>query len=353
MNHIILEDCKRLYKENIIDWNKFKDTTILITGAYGMLPSYMVWMFIYLNEYESDFNIKIIALCRNVKKASTCYGIYLHKEYLTLLISDVTIPINIADSIDYIIHAASPASSQYYDTNPVGVISPNVLGTYNTLELAKNKCVKGYLYFSSGEIYGHIEKETIVETDSGYLNPLEVRSCYGESKRLGETFCKAYSHQFGVPVVVVRPSHTYGPTMDLKNDQRVFTEFVNNILKNEDICIKSDGQSERCFCYIYDATLAYFKVLLDGQPGEAYNVANKLGQLSILELAQTLVNLFPEQQLSVYYKKRDKTYLENNYKKQAVLSTDKLEHLNWHPKISIAEGFKRTIQSFGGNYENN
>jgi nucleoside-diphosphate-sugar epimerase len=168
---------ENLFKRSEIDWERFRNKTIFITGAYGMLPAYMVYMFIYLNERHDSFNIKIIACCRNRDKSTKRFKEYTNKQYFQLYINDVCEKLIIDEKIDFIIHAASPASSQYYSTNPVDVLLPNVLGTYNSLELARNNSVEGYLYFSSGEIYGKIEKELIFEDDSGYMNPVDVRSC--------------------------------------------------------------------------------------------------------------------------------------------------------------------------------
>lgn len=346
MNKIIREDCERIYAERGINWQSLNNSTVLITGAYGMLASYMVWFLIFLNEYVDDFKVRILAICRNEQKAVEKFGNYCNAEYFQLIFQDVSSELVIDENVDYIIHAASFASSQYYSTNPVDVILPNVLGTLKTLQFAKEKKVRGYLFFSSAEIYGIAAKEIIDEDDSGYINCMDVRSCYGESKRLGENLCKAYWVQYSVPTVVVRPAHTYGPTMDLKNDQRVFSEFVSNIINGEDICIKSDGLATRTFCYIADATLAYFKVLLEGERGEAYNVLNMDAQIRIRDLADMLVALFPEKNLHASYQKRDDDYLENSNKVQSKFSTRKLERLGWSAKYSIEEGFKRTILSF-------
>lgn len=231
MNKIILEDLEFIYNQKIIDWNKFRNKTVLITGAYGMLASYMVYMLIYLNEIENPFNVRIITVCRNKDKASSRFGKFLKKSYFTNLEMDICDNFKIEEDIDYIIHAASLASSQYYDKNPVGVLLPNIEGTIRTLELGREKKVTGYLYFSSGEIYGKIDKDEIYEYDSGYLDPMDVRSCYGESKRAAENMCKCWHHQYGVPTKVIRPAHTYGPTMDIINDKRVFAEFVSNAIK--------------------------------------------------------------------------------------------------------------------------
>lgn len=346
MNKVIFEDMQYIYSFQKELWEKLRNKTVLITGAYGMLPSYMVFMLIYLNELDINYNIKIVALVRNEIKLRERFGDYVDKSYFEVLIGDVSENIQYPGDIDYIIHGASPASSQYYDVNPVGVLMPNALGTYYTLELAREKNVSGYLYFSSGEIYGKLEKELIYEDDGGYLNPADVRSCYGEGKRVGETMCKCWQHQYGVATHMVRPCHTYGPTMDIVNDNRVFSEFVSNIVNDQDIIIKSDGLAKRIFCYIADATLGYFIVLLNGVPGEAYNVANEEGRCSIRELAEILCGLYPEKNLHASYQKREQSYLENQNKVHPLYSTEKLKSLGWKPHFSISDGFKRTVESF-------
>lgn len=148
---------KHVFQESGI-MDTFKNKTVLITGAYGMLPSYMVYMLIYLNEAQKDYDIQIVAVVRNKNKLISRFGDYANRPYFHVVLDDICKPISYNEKIDYIIHGASPASSQYYDTNPVGVLMPNILGTYHTLELARIKQVQSYLFFSSGEIYGQLEK---------------------------------------------------------------------------------------------------------------------------------------------------------------------------------------------------
>lgn len=176
MNRIILKDCEALFNEKTMDWSRIKNAAILVTGACGMLPAYMIWMMIYLNEYH-NYHIKILALCRNAKRASVVFGEYAERDYFELLLTDVTEPFRADGPVDYVIHAASTSCSQYFGTDPVGVIMPNTQGTFHTLELARKKRAKGYLYFSSSEIYGRIDKEFIEEKDCGYLDSMELRSC--------------------------------------------------------------------------------------------------------------------------------------------------------------------------------
>ncbi|MFA6280889.1 MAG: NAD-dependent epimerase/dehydratase family protein [Candidatus Omnitrophota bacterium] len=347
MNEIIREDLENICTSGL-DWEKFKDSTVLISGAYGMLPLYMVFVLMHLNDIRPELNIKVLALCRNPEKAKKRFADFLNSPLFQVICADVVDKLKIKEKIDYIIHAASPASSQFYGSDPINVITPNILGTYNLLELAREKKSKGFLFFSSGEVCGAVNKNIISEEDSGYLDSMDVRSCYGESKRMGENMCKCWHYQYKIPTFVVRPEHTYGPAMDLEIDKRVFAEFVSNIVNGQDIVLKSDGLACRTFCYISDATEGFFRVLLKGNPGESYNVGNKDGQMAIGKLAHLLVSLFPEKKLKVVYASRDNNsfYLENKDKIRPVLSTAKIEKIGYRCRFSVKDGFLRTIKSF-------
>ena len=131
MNQIIQKDCEALYKEHGMEWSRIKNTSILITGACGMLPAYMIWMLIYLNEYE-NYHIRILALCRSAERAYAVFGEYARKDYFELIMADVTEPFQVEQELDYVIHAASISGSQYFGMDPVGVIMPNVQGTRYT-----------------------------------------------------------------------------------------------------------------------------------------------------------------------------------------------------------------------------
>ena len=342
---MIVEDFNQI-KNSSIDWNRFESKTILITGANGFLPAYMVETLLLLNNDILKYSpCKVIALVRNEKHTKERFSNYLSDENLKIIVQDVANEINLIEKIDYIVHAASPASPKYYNIDPVGVIMPNILGTKNTLELARKNNIEGYLYFSSGEVYGQLNDGEVVNEDKyGYLDPTSVRACYGESKRMGENLCVSYGHQYNIPIKIVRPFHTYGPGMKL-DDGRVFADFVKNIVNNEDIEMKSDGSAIRAFCYLSDATVAFFKILLDGEKNNAYNMANAKAIISIKDLATILVNMFPEKKLKAVFSEQSKDYLQSPVKGNSV-DTSKLEKLGWKPSVSIEDGFNKTIRSY-------
>jgi len=343
LNNIIKEDISSII--NCFDyWERFKHKTILITGANGFLPAYLVESFLSLDK---TYNTKIIAIVRNKQKANNRFKNYMTDTNLEIIEHDVCNEFNYNHKIDFIIHAASQASPKYYKIDPVGTLNANVLGTINMLKLAQTKSVESFLYFSSGEVYGEVKDEfmPIKEDTFGYLNPALVRSCYGESKRMGETICVSYYAQYGIKAKIVRPFHTYGPGMAL-DDGRVYADFVANIIKDQNIILNSDGKAKRAFCYLTDATIGFLTVLVNGENGEAYNVGNPQEEYSILELANILVNLYPEKKIEVILNKTINTdYLKSTITRNSP-NIDKLKKLNWNPTVTIEKGFKRTVSSF-------
>lgn len=347
MRNSIVENDLEFIVNSDNKWNSLEGKNILISGASGFLPAYMVETILYLNETRFNDKTNIFAMVRHEKNALKRFSNYGDRDELKFIINDVCNPIDIKDEIHYIIHAASQASPKFYKKDPVGTLCPNIIGTYNLLEIAREKNVKGFLFFSSGEVYGKVEEDMIPtkEEHYGYINPLDIRSSYVESKRMGETMCLSWFKQYGVPAKIVRPFHTYGPGMNL-NDGRVFADFVYNLLKKEDIVIKSDGKAVRAFCYLADATTGFFTVLLKGKNGEPYNIGNNKCEISIIELAKKLVNLFPEYKLRVVQEKRQNNdYLESKIVRSCP-DTFKISSIGWEPNYSIEEGFKRTIKSF-------
>ena len=343
---IIYDDLNSIYNSNI-EWNKFYNKTILISGASGFLPAYLVETLMHVNQLNKNANIKIIGLVRNITKAKKRFIQYEYSDQLQFLVQDVCDEINIDSKIDFIIHAASQASPKFYGKDPVGTINANVIGTINLLQLAKRNNVEKFLYFSSSEVYGNLNEEDIPtkEDKFGSIDPCNVRSCYSEGKRAGEVICISWKHQYNIPVIIVRPFHTYGPGMDL-NDGRVYADFIKNIVNNEHIEMKSDGTAIRAFCYISDATIAFIKIMLDGSIGSSYNVGNDKCVISVFDLAKTLLELYPEKKLKILnVNQNDSNYISSLIFK-SIPNIEKLKKINCLPVVSIENGFKRTIDYY-------
>lgn len=327
-----------------IPWDKIEDRVFLITGANGFLASNMVHVLMYLNKYYLDKKCMVLALCRNREKARIKFKEYLDSPYFKLCIQSVEKNVCLVEDVDYVVHAASNAVTADFKKEPVSVLSANMIGTYNLLEFAKENALRGFLFFSSGAVYGEIPKDyaEIKEEDAFSLDFLQIKNCYAEGKRAGESLCRAYWEQYKVPIRIVRIGHTYGPGINL-NDGRVFSDFVKNICNGKDLMIKGTGKDVRPFCYVTDAVVAFFLILLNGQNGEVYNMVNDCETMSIYELAKKLVmQAFPELNLKIVAPALES---DTNAKKVMVCNA-KLKELGWIPKIDVIEGFRRTVQSF-------
>ena len=348
MNLILKQDMEDIYSRRT-DWDIFDGKTVLLTVAYGMLASYLVYFFFYLKEGK-NINVKLMAVVRNKEKFYKKFRDLDSIDECNVIERNLSQKLEISTDVDYIIHAASLASPQYYSVCPVDVLQPNTIGNYNLLQLAKEKQVKGYLLFSTGDVYGavNVESGLIGEETFGAMNTLDIHNCYSESKRMAETMCKAFQVQYNVPTKIARIAHTYAPTMDIENDPRVFASFVKNIVNRQDIVMKSSGAGKRSFCYITDAVAGYFAVLLDGKAGEAYNVCNTSQYVSIRQLADCLANLYPDRHIHVVQKERsaEEHYTENVLLLGSESTPDnaKLKNLGWEAKVSIRDGFDRVVR---------
>ncbi|OAJ50728.1 NAD-dependent epimerase/dehydratase family protein [Pseudomonas marginalis] len=344
-NPVITSDLLTITTEYGLPWQRLKGQKVLITGASGFLAAYMVETLLFLNETQ-ELGIQIFALVRSRRRFESRFAHALGRQDLICIEQDVSEALAFSTRPDFIIHAASQASPKYYSTDPIGTLSANTLGTAALLKLAALSGSKGFLFFSSGEVYGQTDFVPTAEQDLGFVDPTSVRACYAESKRMGENMCVSWHHQAGVPTTIVRPFHTYGPHM-LLDDGRVYADFVANILNNQPIIMKSDGKARRAFCYAADAVAGFWTVLLNGVHGQAYNVGNPMGETSIGELAEILVELYPEKKLSVVFAERenDGVYLVSPIVRNCP-DIKKVEKLGWHPRTSVREGFKKTIESY-------
>ena len=342
-NQIIEEDIIEICKE--IPGKHFQNKTILISGASGFLASYLVKYFLYLNSLNSNQETKVIGLVRNIEKAKDRFKAYLEDPMLELFNHDVNKKLDIKDSINFIIHAASQASPKYYKDDPVGTLKPNVLGTINLLDLSLKKNLDAFLYFSSSEVYGNNNSISIGENQYGILDPINIRSCYSEAKRMGENICLSYGSQFGVNVKIVRPFHIYGPGMSL-DDGRVYADFTKNLLDEADLIINSDGKAIRSFCYLKDATIGFLKVMLNGKKGHPYNIGNPNESYSIKELADILSKDSSGSSPNVIINQpQSKSYIKSSVSIHAP-NIDRVERIGWSPKTDIRTGFQRTVKSY-------
>lgn len=341
MNKILEQDIKMIIEENI-SWEKLRNKTVLITGASGMIGSYMLNVLLMLND-ECNYNIKAICMLRNAKKLPEEIR---ERSDVSLLIQDVTANININEDVDYVIHAASPASPLIMQNQPVETIAANTLGTFNTLMLAKEKNAEGYMFISSREIYGQPGEgqEYFYENTYGFVDQLNPRSCYSEGKKAAETMCVSFKAEYGLNTKIARLAHTYGPGMSMY-DGRVQADFLKNVFHNENIVLKSEGTSVRSYTYIADAITALYRILLDSED-VVYNIGNETCKVSIRELAEIMVGIYPERNLKLVFDIPEGGTKGTAPYTLGILNSEKIRKIGWNPKYSVKEGFKRTLEYF-------
>lgn len=314
--------------------------TFLITGASGMVGSYIAYTLQKLNECHGA-GINIIAVVRNPDKLDPHIR---NGKDVRVQVADVVEPLSVDGAVDYIVHAASPASPKIMRDKPVETNFANTIGTANTLKLAKEKQASGYLFVSSREIYGEPAPGQELFTEDGPLgqvNPLVPRNGYAEGKKAAENMCCGFLEEYGLNAKIVRLAHTYGPGMSIY-DGRVQADFLKNVIHGEDIVLKSDGSSVRTYTYIADAVAAMFMVLLFSKD-TVYNIADEASKTSIRQLAETLVEFGDG--LKLVFDIPKEAQKGTAAFTHGILSTDKIRgELGWAPRYSIKEGFFRTLQ---------
>lgn len=330
-NSIFEEDIKNII--NYFDMSVFDGKTILVTGATGLIGKLCVKSLL-----NSGYNTQVIALVRDEEKAKNIFG---ESKRLTYLVQDINQRINTTRRVDYIIHAASTTSSKDFVEKPVETIYTAINGSRNVLEFAKNKRLEGMVYLSSLEIYGVNEKENIKERDYGYIDILNPRSSYSESKKMVETMCISYGTEYGVPVKIARLAQTFGAGVSI-SDNRVFAQFAKAIINKENIILHTKGETKRNYCYTTDAVRGIFTILTKGENNNAYNVANENSYCSISEMAHLLEN----ENTKVEYK-IDEVNRGYNPTVKIALNTEKLNALGWEAKVNLKEMFDRLIMNLG------
>ncbi len=345
-NDIVLQrDIEEIANNMSYQFEKLDNKTIFITGASGLIGSQIVKSLACINRIR-HLSIKIVAFVRNIENARNIFENILDKDFFEIVSGDINNNISYNGKIDYIIHTASATDSKYFVSNPVETIDTAILGTRNVLKLAKDNKIKSMVYLSSLEVYGKNEnKELICEEDYGFIDFLNVRSSYSESKRMVECMCKSYFEEYGVNVKIARLSQTFGPGVKY-NDNRVFAEFCRSVIEKKDIALHTEGRTIRTYCYTKDAVYAIFRIMLDGISGEAYNVSNIDTAISIKDMAQLVCDTFPMSNIKVKIEvTEDIKKFGYNPEMIIKLETKKIEKLGWKPTTNLKEMFINTIKS--------
>jgi len=334
--------------DNNIPWNELKDKTVLVTGATGVIGGILVRA-LFAANMESGLNMHIIGCGRNRGKGEILVK-ELNLEFLEGDIGNPEMLKKISTGIDFIVHCASITKSADMVSRPVEVIMTAANGTKNMLDLAKETACKGFVFLSSMEIYGGISKAEVCESDLGYLDLSNPRSSYPESKRFCEAMCVAYSKQYGIPVKIARLARTFGAGVSNdEDDMRVASQFIRRAIAGQDIELHTEGRSIANCCDTSDAVRGILTILLKGESGEAYTVANPLAGVTIKEMAEIVANDVCGGKIKVVVN------IPEDIKKRGYapdvgyrLNIEKIEKLGWKPQYNISEMYKRMFLYWKG-----
>jgi nucleoside-diphosphate-sugar epimerase len=334
---------------------------LLITGGAGFLGYYLIQAVLYWNINHSKADAIELTVYDNCLLGIPEWLRRLEgTDHLFVKMQNISnnLPGDIA-AFHFIIHAASIASPTYYRRYPIETMDANVTGLRNLLGYSvkqqENKVpVEGFLFFSSSEIYGNPSPENIPtpETYNGNVSCTGPRACYDESKRYGETLCVNFAGQYGVPVKSARPFNNYGPGLRI-SDRRVIPDFAGDVLSGKDIVMLSDGSPKRTFCYVADAIVGYYKILVKGRSGSAYNIGVEGPEISMVELAEKIANLagvlFDYKGKVVRQNSPDKKYLVDNPDRRCPDISKAKTELGYNPQIPLDEGLRRSLIWYNDN----
>lgn len=338
-------DFEQLYQElgdHVLQ--QLESKHILIAGATGMLARYTTQFLFYLNQ-QKHMHMQLYLLARNAEKLRHIYGDLVDLPYVHTIIQDVCDPIVLSTPLDYMIHAAGSADPKSIVAHPVSILKANTLGTIQLCELAKQKEAH-ILFLSTREIYGRTDINLLHldEMSYGAIDCLNSRSCYPESKKCAETILNSYAQEYGVSFSSARIAHSYGPGMAIDNDGRIMADMMHDLVNKKDVVLKSDGQMKRAFCYISDAVKALLLIMINGKTQEAYNVANEVEEIKVVDLAKMVAQMADTNVVFEEQSDEDKKgYLQIP---RVSLNTEKLEALGWKPTVMLQDGILRTWKSF-------
>lgn len=320
-----------------LPYERLKGNTVLVTGATGLIGFQLIKAMLAIG------NIRILAMIRDVEKAKQIYSGNDIKR-ISFVVGDITESIEIDEEIDYIFHCAAVTTSKVMVSNPVETISTSVSGTNNILKLAAVKKSKSVVYISSMEIYGTFDGNAgeITEEKIGYVDHLKIRSNYPECKRLCENMCIAYLHEYNVPVKIARLAQTFGAGI-LPWENRIFAQFARSVMNKTNIVLHTRGLSEGNYCYTRDCVTGLLTILLAGNNGEAYNVANPASHTTIAGMAMMVAEKISEDEIEVIYDIPEIDTYGYAPETKMKLNSDKLQKLGWHPQVGLEEAYRRMV----------
>jgi UDP-glucuronate decarboxylase len=302
---------------------------VLVTGGAGFVGS-------FLCDRLIDEGHEVIAIDNFFTGNKSNLRQLEHNPNFELIRHDIVEPVLL--EVDWIFNLACPASPVHYQYNPVKTAKTNVMGTLNMLGLAKRVNAR-ILQASTSEVYGDPQVHPQPESYFGNVNPVGLRSCYDEGKRLAETLMMDYHRQSQVDVKIIRIFNTYGPRMH-PDDGRVVSNFIVAALKGEPITIHGDGLQSRSFCYVTELVDAMYRMMLTEDLTGPVNTGNP-GEFTIIELAEKVLEMTNSSSKLIKTAARP----DDPGRRRPDITLAK-KRLGWEPKITLEEGLRPTINYF-------
>lgn len=342
MNNILKEDIQ-LFASRFALATELEGKTIAITGSTGLLGACMVHCLLAL-KVQRGVNLHIVAVARNMEKAVHLFGE--EREGLSYYQYDFssTEPFQPKRKVDYLFHFAAPTASKDFVEKPVETMNTVYMGMQNILNYAEQTKLESLVLASTLEVYGTITDDStpLTEDKQGYLDPMATRSSYPLAKRAAEGLCHNYAVEKQVKVKVARLAQTFGAGVS-KQDNRVFAQFARSVIHNENIILHTTGELSRCYCYTTDAINAMLYILLKGEDGTAYNVANEATYISIRQMAELIAKTFNPDHVHVVIDKQEGLGYSPTTKLR--LETQRIQTLGWTPYYNMKDMFGRLIAS--------
>lgn len=329
---------------------KLNGSTILLTGCAGFLGYYFLHFF---QAHAKTLQIrKVIGLDNFMLGLPRWLVDFQDDPLFDIRHFDISFDaleeIEGADQADYIIHMASIASPIYYRLYPIQTLDANIWGLRRLLDFYCDKAIRGFLFYSSSEVYGDPDSAHIPTSEDyrGLVSCTGPRACYDEAKRFGETMCTLFAEHYQMPIRIVRPFNIYGPGMRL-DDRRLPPDFAKNVLEGHDLVIYSDGSPTRTFTYVADSIAGDLKVLLFEQFG-VFNIGSEAPEITVQQLADYFIDAAQEvcgyTGKVIYEVSSDKHYLTDNPQRRCPDLTRARTLLGYNPQISIADGIRRFLR---------
>lgn len=323
--------------EYIEDKNAFKNKAFFIAGSSGLIGTLLTDVLVYLND-QYHLHLALYLPSRNPEPLLEKYE---SVSCVTVFKQDIKEPVNLeAPVIDYVINLASNTHPVQYQNDPINTIMTNISGTFNTLTLAAKYPKSRYLLTSSVEIYGKCDYDKS-EDDCGYINCNTLRSNYTESKRCCESLCCSFKQEKNVDYIIARLPRVYGPTMKL-DDSKAHSQFIKNVLNDQDIVIKSAGTQFFSYLYVADAVLALLFLLLKGESAEAYNISDEHSNVMLKELAAQIASLKGKHVVTGEPEESEKNGFSTQ--ENGIIINEKIKKIGWKAKWALNQGIKETLQ---------